>query len=162
MNVQWNKNIIEGIAFSQKLTMNYLYYAYQHQTTTTSVAKMSRISDLETDVPSQDVNCTNRHEKLRWFLIMSMVFRLKSRVKWLQWKHCQKMIVSKRANSLDDNWRKKRNWNDTITYKINLIKSVRFLEEMLQLRNATLRTIFRWLKPVAQFTKPKWQMTEKI
>ena len=60
--------------------MNYLYYAYQHQTTTTSVAKMSRISDLETDVPSQDVNCTNRHEKLRWFLIMSMVFRLKSRV----------------------------------------------------------------------------------
>ena len=65
---------------SQKLTMNYLYYAYQHQTTTTSVAKMSRISDLETDVPSQDVNCTNRHEKLRWFLIMSMVFRLKSRV----------------------------------------------------------------------------------
>ena len=129
--------------------------------------KMSRISDLETDVPSQDVNCTNRHEKLRWFLIMSIVFRLKSRVQWLQWKHCQKMIVSKRAKSfnIQSRWqlkKKKGNWNDTITYKINLIKSVRFLEELLQLRNATLRTIFRWLKPVAQFTKPKWQMTEKI
>ena len=127
--------------------------------------KMSRISDLETDVPSQDVNCTNRHEKLRWFLIMSMVFRLKSRVQWLQWKRCQKMIVSKRANSFNiQSWwqlKKKRNWNDTITYKINLIKSVRFLEEMLQLRNATLRTIFRWLKPVAQFTKPKWQIQRK-
>ena len=63
--------------------------------------KMSRISDLETDVPSQDLNCTNRHEKLRWFLIISMVFRLKSRVHWLQWKHCQKMIVSKRAKSFN-------------------------------------------------------------